>query len=250
MPRHVSVAGKGGTGKTTLAALLIRYLLEHGRGPVLAVDADANANLHEALGIPRPTSISDILDEIRGGGRPPAGMSREAYVEYRLSQALSESTQVDLLVMGGPEGPGCYCYPNELLRRHMTRLAGNYRYLVMDNEAGLEHLSRRVAESVDVMFITSDVSVRGVRSAARIAELARSLDMGVGAFYLILTKARGDEPEVLKPHLEEAGLQLGGVIPYDPLVEEYDLHGRPLFQLPANSPAVRAVMRMLEELAV
>lgn len=250
MTKHISVAGKGGTGKTTLCALLIRYLKERGKKPVLAVDADANANLHEALGLEVSETIADLLAETKEYGAIPAGMSKDVWVEYKLQSALAESKDVDLLVMGGPEGPGCYCYPNDLLRRYMENMSRNYPYLVMDNEAGLEHLSRRVAQDVDVLLVTSDATARGVRSAGRVHRLVQSLQVKVGEMYLVLTKAGDGQAEALHDEIEGTGLPLAGVIPLDPLVVEYDLHGRPLFDLPADSVAVKAVDDMLDKIQV
>jgi CO dehydrogenase maturation factor len=246
MPFHLAVAGKGGTGKTTLAALTVRYLIEHKRTPVLAVDADANSNLDEALGLELAGTIADLLGEIKDTRNLPAGMSKDMYIEYRLNTVLCEGKHVDLLVMGGPEGPGCYCFPNDILKRYVNRLAASYRYLVMDNEAGLEHLSRRVAQDVDVLLVTSDATARGVRSAGRVKALVDALETGVGRMYLVLTRAGRAEARALEDEIAATGLELAGVIPADALVTEYDLKGRPLFDLPADSAAVLAVQELLD----
>jgi len=248
--KHIAVAGKGGTGKTTLAALLIRCLLEAGRGPILAVDADPNANLGEVLGLDDGLTIAALLEETKDPAAIPAGMSRDAFIEYRLNAARVESTGVDLLVMGGPEGPGCYCYPNDLLRKHMESLCSGYRYLVMDNEAGLEHLSRRVARDVDVFIVTSDATVRGVRSAGRIAALARSLKLDVGEVHLVLCRAGEDEAQALQPEVARTGLDLGGVVPADAAVAAFDLQGKPLSGLPGSSPALLAVRGIVTRLLI
>lgn len=248
MTKHISVAGKGGTGKTTLAALIIRYLRECGKTPILAVDADPNANLNEVLGLQVTQTIATILAETKGIDTVPTGMTKDRFVEYRLSGALVESRDVDMLVMGGPEGPGCYCYPNELLRNHMDKLSSNYRYLVMDNEAGLEHLSRRVAQDVDVLFVTSDPTVRGIRSAERITNLARSLSVATKEIYLVLTMAREGDEEALKEEIGRAGLELAGSIPFDENVARFDLEGRPVYDLPADSPAWVAVRELADRI--
>ncbi|WP_027718505.1 AAA family ATPase [Desulfovirgula thermocuniculi] len=238
----IAIAGKGGTGKTTLAALIIRELVRAGKKPVLAVDADANANLHEALGMPRPESIADITHQINNNLQPlPAGMTKDQYLAFRVHQALAEGDDTDLLVMGGPEGPGCYCYVNNLLRGFIEELSKNYPYLVMDNEAGLEHLSRRTTQNVDVFLVTSDASVRGVRSAGRIKELAESLNLGIKKMYLVVTKTVNGTLPALKEEIEKTGLELAGEVPMDEEVYRYDLEGRPLVSLPENSPAVKAV---------
>jgi len=241
LTKRIAVAGKGGTGKTTFAALLIKNLIEDGKTPILAVDADANANLNEALGLEVKETIGRILDQTKERGAVPAGMTKETFIQYRLNAALSESKDVDLLVMGGPEGPGCYCYPNDLLKKHMEDLAVNYPYVVMDNEAGLEHLSRRTAGEVDVLYIVSDATARGIRSAARAHQLVRSLKTKVGQMHLVVTKTTGNELEALAGEIEKVGLPVAGTMPYDQKVADYDLHGRPLVDLPGDSPAVEAV---------
>lgn len=244
MPLHIAVAGKGGTGKTTLASLIIRHLVEGGKGPVLAVDADPNSNLNEAMGLEVTGTVADLLAGMKDGHSVPSGMTKDVYIEYRLNAALTEGEHVDLLVMGGPEGAGCYCFPNDVLKRYVQRLSANYRYLVMDNEAGLEHLSRRIAQEVDVLLVTSDATARGVRSAGRVKALVESLATRVGRMYLVLTRASEEDARQLGREIAQTGLELAGIIPPDPLVSQYDLEGRPLFGLPAASAAVRAVEQL------
>jgi len=248
--KHIAVAGKGGTGKTTLAALIIRYLIERGKKPVLAVDADANANLNEALGLEVRETIASLLEQTKDPKAVPTGMTKDLFIEYRLNAALSESRDVDLLVMGGPEGPGCYCYPNDLLKKYIESLSKGYPYLVMDNEAGLEHLSRRVAQDVDVLFVVSDATARGIRSAGRVHHLVRSLKTPVDRMYLVVTKTQDGALEALREEIENTGLELAGEIPLDPAVAEYDLRGQPLFELPATAPAVVAVQRIMDRVKV
>jgi len=242
MPYVLAVAGKGGTGKTTLAALFIRRLAgEAGKG-VLAVDADPNSNLNEALGFEVDQTIADLLEDIKSPRPLPAGMTKTQYIQYKLQSVLVETEKVDLLSMGTPEGPGCYCYPNDLLRGHMADLAKAYEYLVLDNEAGLEHLSRRVAQDIDYMVVTSDATARGVRSAGRVGELVQNLKIEVSAMGLVVTKVRGEgELETLGPEIERTGLEVIGTVPYDEEIVRYDLEGRALVDLPDENPAVRAV---------
>jgi CO dehydrogenase maturation factor len=242
LPYVVAVAGKGGTGKTTLAALFIRYLSEKpGRRPILAVDADPNSNLHEALGFQVDQTIADLLEETKAERPLPAGMTKSQFIQYRLQSALIEGEKADLLSMGAPEGPGCYCYPNDLLRGHMAELGKNYDYLVLDNEAGLEHLSRRVAQDVDYLVVTSDATARGVRSAGRVGELIRDLKTEVGRIGLVITKVRAaDEMTALAAEIDRTGLALIGTVPYDENVVRFDLEGKPLAALPAGSPSVKA----------
>lgn len=238
----LAVAGKGGTGKTTFAALVIKHLLKAGKRPILAVDADPNANLAQALGIEALDSIADIMRAVSEDREQiPPGMTKDRYVAYRMHQLLAEGKDVDLLVMGGPEGPGCYCFVNNLLRGFIKELAANYPYVVMDNEAGLEHLSRRTTQNVDLLFVLSDATVKGIRSAGRIRELADSLRLGVKKKYLVVNRARPEEVKILEPEIEKTGLEYAGMIPADPAVEEYDLYSRPLISLPDDAPAVAAV---------
>ena len=161
MPKYIAVAGKGGTGKTTFASLVIRYLIQNKKGSVLAVDADPNSNLNEALGMEVSTTISEMLAQTKDPKSVPPGMSKEVFIEYKLQQSLVETKDLDLLVMGGPQGPGCYCYPNDLLRKYLERLSSGYDYVVVDAEAGLEHISRRTIPQIDWLFIISDASARG-----------------------------------------------------------------------------------------
>ncbi|HAU31966.1 MAG: Cobyrinic acid ac-diamide synthase [Desulfotomaculum sp. 46_296] len=239
----IAVAGKGGTGKTTLAALLIRQLIKSGRVPVLAVDADANANLNEALGIKvGDQTISSKMPRINNSLEPlPAGMTRERYLAYCVHKSLAEGDDFDLLVMGGPQGQGCYCYVNNLLRGFVRQLSSNYPYIVIDNEAGMEHLSRQTTNNVDILFITSDATVRGIRSAKRIKELVENLSLAVRNMYLVINRTAGDFGELLKEEIARTGLTLIGTIPEDEQVVGFDLVGRPIFELPDESPVVKAV---------
>lgn len=247
----LAVAGKGGTGKTTFSALLIRYLIEKKEIPILAVDADPNANLNEALGMEVETSIATILqDFVKNKASIPPAMTKEKYVQYQIQTSVVEEEYVDLLVMGGPEGPGCYCYPNDLLKNHLKNLAEGYRHVVMDNEAGLEHLSRRTTADLDLLFIISDGTARGIRSAGRVYSIVRELDLKVGSIYLIINRTSKEEVEILKGEIDKTGLSLLGSIPSDRNLVEYDLHGKPLFQLPEDSPAVKRVMEILDELSI
>lgn len=244
----IAVAGKGGTGKTTFVALVVKHLLRAGKRPILAVDADPNANLAQALGLEAPDSIADIMRAVSENRESiPAGMTKDRYVAYRIHQSLAEGKDVDLLVMGGPEGPGCYCYVNNLLRGFIKELAANYLYVVMDNEAGLEHLSRRTTQNVDIFFVLSDATVRGIRSAARIGQLAESLKLGIKRKFLVVNRAQPAEVGILKPEIEATGLACAGLIPPDPAVTEYDLRSRPLLFLPDDSPAVVAAGEILAQ---
>ncbi|NTW05375.1 MAG: AAA family ATPase [Peptococcaceae bacterium] len=247
----VAIAGKGGTGKTTLASLLIRQITKAGKGPVLAVDADANANLHEAIGIEVKDTISELLNRINHNLEPlPAGMTKDRYVAYRVHESLAEGDDADLMVMGGPEGSGCYCFANNLVRGFMQDLSNNYPYVVMDNEAGLEHLSRRTTQNVDVLLVVSDSSARGIRSAGRVRELVESIKLDVKKMYLVVSKVDAGTIEALQEEIDRTGLELVGTVPLDDQVRDYDLHSKPLISLPDDSPVVKAVDEIIKNAGI
>ncbi len=257
MAKLIAMAGKGGTGKTTLAALIIRSLLNKKLGPVLAVDGDPNATLPEALGISMPTTIGEIREQFgKASESLPAGMNKTQWFEYQLNSILVEKDGMDLLVMGRQEGPGCYCYVNNLLRGAVESLAENYNYVVIDNEAGLEHLSRRTAGKVDLLVVVSDHAVRGVRSAHRVIELADEMGIDVADKLVIVNRAgEGDEPlgmEALDDAVREEAarhqLEIFLAVPPDSRVTEADLHQASLLDLPADTPAGRAADRVIDYL--
>jgi len=242
----IALAGKGGTGKTTTAALWVRALRQLGAGPVLAVDADPNATLHEALGECVERTVGQITEDLmQTTEHTPGGMSKESWLELHINQYLVESREFDLLAMGRPEGAGCYCFANNLVRSCIDNLSRGYEHIVMDNEAGLEHLSRRTTRNVDVLLIVSDPSVRGIRTAGRLSALADELDVDIKARYLIVS--RTDEP--LDPALTvaaaETGLEILGTIPDDPGITACDRADQGLFDLPGDSPALAAVLEMV-----
>jgi CO dehydrogenase maturation factor len=251
MAVQIAVAGKGGTGKTSFCAMLIRYLIENKKVPVFAVDADANANLNEALGLKiENDTVSELIAKTKDSDSIPTGMSQETYIEYKLNAALSEGKDVDLLVMGGPDGPGCFCFPNNILRKYLDNLSKGYKYIVMDNEAGLEHISRRTTDDIDFLFVITDNSVRSVRSAARVNDLLKQIKTKVKNTCLILTKATENDVEELTSEISKTGLNLAGIIPYDSNIKEYDIKGKALFELPQDSSAQEAVNNILKKLEI
>ena len=189
MAFSIALAGKGGTGKTTLAGLLVKYLLHHHKQPVLAVDADSNSNLNEVLGIAVCDTLGNAREEMKKGQVPP-GMTKDVFMSMKLEQAVAESEGFDLISMGRPEGSGCYCAANSLLTGFLEKLVGNYPYIVMDNEAGMEHVSRLTTKNVDVLLLVSDPSRRGLQAALRIDALARELNIGVGKSRLVINQAK------------------------------------------------------------
>jgi len=251
MTKYIAVAGKGGVGKTTFTALLLRQMVHQRSGiSVLAVDADPNANLGEALGLTVTATISDLLEQTKDPKAIPNGMSKQIFIEYKLSQALVETKDIDLFAMGGPQGAGCYCYANDLLRKYIETTGENYDFVVVDSEAGLEHISRRTIPRIDEMFVISDSSARGVRSAGRVHELIRGLKSAVGSLHLIVTKSSAGSMESLSDEIERTGLTLIGDIPLDPMVVEYDLAGKPLYDLPDDAVAVKAVETILNRAGI
>ena len=217
MACRIAISGKGGVGKTTFTALAIRYLAEHLGRAVLAVDADPNATLAAMLGVPLERTVADIREEtLQKKDDIPSGMSKDRFIEYRIQQCIAEHKGFDLLAMGRPEGPGCYCFVNNLLRRYLERAAGDYPYVVIDNEAGMEHLSRRTNNTVDLLLVVSEATAIGIDTAHRIADLAGRLPIAVKRIVLVLNRV---PPAGLSPQVAEriaaAGLEVVGEIPRD-----------------------------------
>ena len=252
MTKTIAVAGKGGTGKTTISALVIDYLAKNQEGAILAIDADPSTNLNLALGVPLEDTVGDVREETAtavGGSGALGGMTKWDYLDYRINEALVEEMSFDLLAMGRPEGPGCYCAANNILRTSVDRLSDAYDYVVIDNEAGLEHLSRRTTQDVDLLLVVSDPSLRGIIAAGRVAELVDELKTSVGAVHLIVNRVNGDSlSEPLLKAIEEQKLNLAGLIPSDPAVNELDALGEPLVNLPEDDPARRTLGAILASL--
>jgi len=265
MTTTIALAGKGGTGKTTLAALLIRYLMEEREGAILAIDADPASNLHFVLGMELDQTIGeireDMLDQVQTSGTlagsMPGGMSKQDYLDYHVQMSLVEGDRVDLLAMGRPEGPGCYCAANQMLRVILDRLEKQYDYVVIDNEAGMEHLSRRTTRDVDVLLLVTDPTQRGLITAKRMQEMVPELEIGVRHVYLVLNRLRGRGqgrdgadavPTPLAEAIDHADLDLIGTLPEEPSMAAFEFTGRPLVQLPPDSGLYEAVRDIADDI--
>lgn len=261
MTTTIAVAGKGGTGKTTLAGLLIRYLKEQQPGSILAIDADPSSNLNYILGLALQSTVGDIREEMLQqvqssysmASSLPGGMSKQDYLDYQVQMALVETERIDLLAMGRPEGQGCYCAANQMLRVIMDRMATNYDYVVMDNEAGMEHISRRTTRDVDHLLIVTDTSKRSFIAASEIIAMVPDLEVNVDQMYLVVNRTfladgAATLPPALTTAVEETGIELIGLIPTDQTMAEFEFTGRPLIELPEDSPVVKAVYAIAEKL--
>jgi len=251
MTKVIAMAGKGGTGKTTTSALLLKYLLHRKMTPVLAVDADANANLNELLGLSVGTTLGEIRKEIKGD--IPPGMSRDQFMEMKIHQALIEESGYDLLVMGQPDGPGCYCAANQYLAMTMDKLAENYAWIIVDNEAGMEHLSRMNLRTIDHLLIISDPSARGILTARRIADITGPLQLDVRSRHLIVNRAPDPVPPALREKIDQAvaeaqDMPLAGIISSSDELIDQELSGASLLALDENAPVVRESFALFDRI--
>ena len=251
-PHTIAVAGKGGVGKTTTCGMLIDYLCKKNKGPVLVVDADANSNLNEVLGVEVETSLGQIREEMAQAelkGTIPAGMTKADYADFKFSSAIIEEDDYDMLVMGRTQGKGCYCYVNGVLKTQVDKYAKNYSYIVMDNEAGLEHVARGTLPRVDTMLLISDCSRRGIQAVARIAEMVEEMNLNPSQMGLIVNRAPGGVlDEGVKAEIEKHGLKLFGVLPHDEAVYRCDCDGEPSSKLPDSDPmkiALKGIMQSI-----
>jgi len=239
---NIAVAGKGGSGKTSITSLIIRHLIENGKGPILAVDADPNANLGESLGLTIKQTIGSIIASFNEEKiNIPPGMTKEAYLEFKLNDIVVENKGLDLITMGRGEGAECYCYPNLILRKFVDTLSENYAYVAMDNEAGMEHLSRRTAQNIDALLLISNHSVKGVRTIARVRDLVSELKLTVKKQLVIINFAPNQLDDSVTEELDRLGIVPTTTIPSDDEVYEYDLKLKSLLNLPDTSKAVKAI---------
>ncbi|MBA2859953.1 AAA family ATPase [Methanococcus maripaludis] len=246
----IAVTGKGGVGKTLLSSLIIRNLTKSGKN-ILAIDADPDSNLPEALGVEVTKTVGDAREElkkeVRSGNTSPE-MDMWNSLDYKIMESIIETPEFDLLVMGRPEGSGCYCAVNNMLRKIIETVSSNYDIVVIDTEAGLEHLSRRTTQNVDTLLVVTDSSKRGILTASRIKELAKELDISFKNLYLVLNRIKPENEENVRETVKNFGLDIIGIIYDDELTASYDMEGKPLFELPDDSETVNSVSKIVEKI--
>jgi CO dehydrogenase maturation factor len=260
MTMTIALAGKGGVGKTTIAGMIIKYLTQTQTGPVLAIDADPSSNLNMVLGLDLEWTVGDIREDLlsqvkesllAGGaamGTVANGMTKRDFLDYQVRTSISEGNRFDLIAMGRSEGQGCYCAVNHNLREVVDALSKNYRYVVIDNEAGMEHLARRTTRDVEHLLIITDPTLRGIVAAERIAEFRKELDINIEHTYLILNRLPGPIPQPLQEHIEGLDFPLLGSVPSDLQLSEFEFTGQPLVELGDDSPVYQAVAGMLQQI--
>lgn len=260
MTTTIALAGKGGTGKTTIAAMAIKYLVQTQSRPILAIDADPSSNLNMVLGLELDWTVGEIREDLltqvkssltAGGaamGTLPGGMNKRDYLDFQVRSSLSEGERFDLIAMGRSEGPGCYCAVNHNLRQVVDAISRNYGYVVIDNEAGMEHLSRRTTRDVQHLLIVSDPTKRGLVAAERIASFRKELDISIDNTYLVLNRIPDGVPSPLMAYVEQMNIPLLGIVPADERLVEFEFSGRPLVELGDESPVYRAVAEMMGEI--
>jgi CO dehydrogenase maturation factor len=260
MTTTIALAGKGGVGKTTVAGMVIKYLAQNQTGSILAIDADPSSNLNMVLGLDLGWTVGDIREDmlqqvksslVQGGaamGSLPGGVNKRDYLEYHVRSSLAEGSRFDLIAMGRGEGTGCYCAVNHNLREVVDGLSRHYEYVVIDNEAGMEHLSRRTTRDVQHLLIVSDPTQRGLVAAQRIADMSQELDIHIEKSYLILNRLNGDTPAELMAFIDKVGIPLLGVIPANSELTSFEFSGKPLVELGDESPVYQSVAGMLQKI--
>lgn len=257
MTTTIALAGKGGVGKTTISAMVIKYLTQSQSSPVLAIDADPSSNLNLVLGLELEWTVGDIREDLlsqvkdsllAGGaamGTLQGGMTKRDYLDYQVRSSVSEGNHFDLIAMGRSEGPGCYCAVNHNLREVVDSISKNYRYVVIDNEAGMEHLSRRTTRDVQHLFVVSDPTLRGIVAAKRIASFRKEMDIHIENTYLVINRLDGEMPASLQEHIDKLDIPLLGTVPASQKLAEFEFSGRPLVQLGDDSPVYQSIAEML-----
>lgn len=256
----IALAGKGGVGKTTVSGMVIKWLAQNQTGSILAIDADPSSNLNMVLGLELDWTVGDIREDMlaqvqgslaNGGaamGMMPGGMNKRDYLDYHVHSALSEGSRFDLIAMGRGEGQGCYCAVNHNLREVVDGISKQYAYVVIDNEAGMEHLSRRTTRNVQHLLIVSDPTQRGLVAAQRISDVRKELDIKIEKAYLIINRLPGEMPNELKAFIEKMDVDFLGTIPADDEMASFEFSGKPLVDLPEESPVYRAISMLMEKI--
>lgn len=248
----IAVSGKGGTGKTLVSSLLVKVLSQTGKD-ILAIDADPDSNLPEALGVDVEKTVGDVREELKqdtAARKIPTDVNKWDILDYKIMESVVETPKFDLLVMGRPEGSGCYCAVNNMLRKIIETLSSNYDFIVIDTEAGLEHLSRRTTQNVDIMLVVTDISKRGMLTAQRIGELSSELDITFQEMFLVLNRVKSENEEKIRKKADETGLEVIGTIYEDDLVKDYDIEGKPLIELSLDSNPVKSVSEILTHMKI
>ncbi len=260
MTTTIALAGKGGVGKTTISGMVIKYLVQSQPGAILAIDADPSSNLNMVLGLDLDWTVGDIREDLlsqvkqtltAGGaamGTLSGGVSKREFLEYKVRSSVSEGDRFDLVAMGRSEGAGCYCAVNHNLREVVDSISKNYRYVVIDNEAGMEHLSRRTTRDVQHLLVVSDPTQRGLVAAERIASFREQMDINIENTWLILNRLQGEMPAPLKARIDEMGIPLLGIVPADAELVEFEFSGRPLVDLGDSSPVYKSIADMMQQI--
>lgn len=247
----IAISGKGGTGKTTVAGLLVKYLKSLNKKDILVIDADPNSNLHSVLGIKLEKTIGDVIEEIKEKVDKlqdlPGKMSKSEYISYELENMLFEGEGFDFLSMGRPEGPGCYCFINSVLRTAIDILTKRYNFVIIDNEAGMEHFNRKTTQKVDILLIVSDATIRGVKTANHIKELIKSLKLKIKKEYLLVNRFL-ERDDLLENEIKNTGLEVLGYLPEDELVAKYDLEGKPIISISEDSKIYKEFINDLKKI--
>jgi len=256
----IALAGKGGVGKTTVSGMVIKYLAQKQAGSILAIDADPSSNLNMVLGVDLDWTVGDIREDmlhqvksslVAGGaamGVMPGGQSKREYLDYQIRTSLTEGARFDLIAMGRGEGPGCYCAVNHNLREVIDSISKSYSYVVIDNEAGMEHLSRRTTRDVNHLLIVSDPTQRGLVAAQRVAAMSNELDINIENAYLIINRLPAEMPQVISDFIATMDVPLLGTIPADDEITTFDFNGRPLIELERSSSVYKAVAAMMDQI--
>jgi CO dehydrogenase maturation factor len=260
MATTIALAGKGGVGKTTISAMVIKYLIQTYNHSVLAIDADPSSNLNMVLGLDLEWTVGDIREDLLNQvkkslvasgaamGALPGGVSKRDYLDYQIRSSLSEGDRFDLIAMGRSEGSGCYCAVNHNLREVIDAISKNYNYIVIDNEAGMEHLSRRTTRDVQHLLIVTDPTQRGIVAAERIATFRHEMDIHIDNTYLVLNRMVGEIPEPLQERIDALDFPLIGIIPADPELTSMEFSGRPMVEMDDYSPVYQAVATMMGQI--